>query len=174
MAGSSTLFDARGSIVGDTGSSTLFDTREALVDGRFRSSQIAFRTLTADRLILPPVNILNTITNYDLTQTRTFDLYTAPLSKIGIVIGIFVQAVIATNVTVAPQISLGVASGENDIFPVEPLTGFDTTGNVWSNWLVMSKARLVNPAQIAVLSVTAATADKLLANIRLVGFEYSN
>jgi len=136
-----------------------------------RSPQVAYRTLTTDRLINEPVNVLGKLTNFDLTQTRVFNLYTTPSNKLGFVLGVFCQAILADTVAGVPQISVGIASGETDIFPQETLTNFDTTGDVWSNWLVLSKARNSIPTEVVRLNITGATANKLLADIYLIGFE---
>jgi len=137
-----------------------------------RSEQVAIRTLAPDRLVKLPINTLASQSSFDLTQTRIFNLYTTPVGKIGFILGIFVSAIVADTVTVMPQISAGIASGENDIFAQEALTDFDTTGDVWSNWLVLTKARNSRQQEIVKLNVTGATASKLLANIYLIGFEY--
>jgi hypothetical protein len=137
-----------------------------------RSNQVAFRTLAPDRLVNLPIDVLASLTNFDLTQTRVFDLYQTPLGKLGFVLGIFAQITVADTVTTVPEISVGIASGENDIFAQEPLTTFDTLGDVWSNWLVLSKARNSKQQEAVKINVTGATATKLLANIYLIGFEY--
>jgi len=149
---------------------------ERLIEGLpwplLRNSQIAYRTLTTDRLINVPVDVLASQTSFDLTQTRVFNLYTTPLGKIGFILGVFVRAIVADTVTVVPQISVGIASGENDIFAQEAMTDFDTVGDVWSNWLVLSKGRNSLPTEIVKLNIVGATATKLLADVYLIGFEY--
>jgi hypothetical protein len=139
---------------------------------QLRSPQLAYRTLAPDRLINTPVDVLGSITNFDLTQTGVFNLYTTPSYKLGFTLGIFCQATAADTVTVVPQISVGIASGETDIFAQESLINFDTVGDVWSNWLVFSKSRNSLATEVIKINVTGATATTLLANIYLIGFEY--
>lgn len=52
------------------------------------------------------------------------------------------------------------------------MLNFTSLGDVWSNWLVLTKAQGASPSAIVKLNVTGATVDKLLADIHLVGFEY--
>jgi hypothetical protein len=137
-----------------------------------RTGQVAFRTIASDRLTNPPVDVLRFQSSFDLTQTRVFDLYTIPANKNGIVLGIFFEAVSASNVTVVPTVSVGISSGETDIFPAESMLNFTTLGDVWSNWLVLTKAQGAVATEIIKLNVVGATADRLLADIHLVGFEY--
>jgi hypothetical protein len=137
-----------------------------------RGPQTSFRSIDAERLVFPAIDVLSSVSNFDLTRTRIYELYTAPINKLGFVLGIYVQAVVATNVTVVPQISVGIASGEDDIFPVENLATFNAVGDTWSNWLVMSKARASKQNQSVKINITGATADKLLAHVYLLGFEH--
>jgi hypothetical protein len=137
-----------------------------------RSPQVAYRTLTTDRLIDVPVDVLASLKNFDLTQTRVSTIYEAPAAQFGFVLGIFVKITAVDTLTVVPQISVGITSGENDIFANEPLTGISAVDDVWSNWLVLSKARVSLNSEQVKLNITGATANKLLANIYLLGFEH--
>ena len=138
---------------------------------RIRSGQIGLRAVAPDRLVNTPIDVLASNKSFDLTQTRVFNLYFTPTNKLGFVLGIFVKATLATGVTVVPQISVGVTTGETDIFPTESLTNFDTLNDVWSNWLVTTKAINSAPGSIVKINVTGATATALFADIYLIGFE---
>jgi hypothetical protein len=105
-----------------------------------------------------------------MTSTMISELLVVPTGKVAIILGILFEASAANTVTVPPTVSLGVASGENDIFAAEPMQNFDTVGETWSNWLVFSQARAASSGESAKLSITGATATTLLSNIHLIGF----
>ena len=166
------MFDIIGEIPAPQTSGTMFDEIGAQIAWpRIRSGQIGFRAVGSDRLVNTPIDVLASNTNFDLTQSRVFNFYFTPTNKLGFVLGIFVKATLATNVTVAPQISVGVTPGETDIFPIEPLTNFDALNDVWSNWLVTTKAINSAPGSVVKINVTGATATALFADIYLIGFE---
>jgi hypothetical protein len=136
-----------------------------------RNPQVAYRTLTEDRLVSPTISVLGSIENFDLTQTGVFGLYTTPANKLGFALGVMVVATLVDTVTTVPQLSIGIASGETDILALEPLTNFDTLGDTWTNWVVLSKARNTAPYEIVRMNLTGATATRLLGSIYLLGFE---
>jgi hypothetical protein len=162
----------RGAAFNDRASGVVRKTRGTPFDSRISNYQIAYRALAPDRLVNIPIAALRSQTSFDLAQTRVFNLYTIPAGKNGMVLGIFFEAIAADSVTVAPAISVGIASGEADILPSESMLNFDTVGDVWSNWLVLTKARGASATEVIKLNVVGATATKLLADVHLIGFEY--
>ena len=170
--GSPVMFDTIGEIAAPQTSPTMFDEIGTQIAWpRVRSGQLGLRSMGSDRLVNLPIDVIASNTNFDLTQTRIFNLYFTPTNKLGFVLGIFVKATLATSVTVVPQISIGITPGETDIFPTEPLTNFDTVNDVWRNWLVTTKAINAAPGSIVKINVTGATATALFADVYLIGFE---
>jgi len=139
-------------------------------EGLIRSRQITQNTIDADRLVEIPMQILSSRFSVDMTQSFISELLVVPTEKIAIVMGILFEATVANSVTVPATVSLGIASGETDIFAAEPMINFDVAGETWSNWLVLSGARAATAGQSIKLNLTAATATALAANIYLIGF----
>jgi hypothetical protein len=140
--------------------------------GLIRNKQIIPDTVALDKLSNIPIVSLASFNSVDLTLARLpIPLYTVPSGKTAVILGIGLEATQATNVTVVPQISVGIAAGETDIFDVEALVDFDETQDMWLNWLVLSKGRAATSGQVVKLNLqTPATATTLTAGIHLMGF----
>lgn len=135
-----------------------------------RSNQITQNTLFNELLVNTPVQVLSSRNSVDMTITQISSLFLVPTGKTVIILGVLIEAATANSVTVVPTISLGIAGGENDIFPAESLVDFDTVGDTWSNWLVFSNARAGTAGQEIKMNITGGTATFLVANIHLMGF----
>lgn len=137
-----------------------------------RNIQIVPGTIPLEKLTNVPIISLASFNTVDLTLARVpIALYTVPTGKIAIILGIGLEATQAVSVTVVPQISVGIATGETDIFDTEALVDFDETQDAWLNWLILSKGRAATAGQIVKLNLqTPATATTLTAGITLIGF----
>lgn len=141
-----------------------------LLEGLIRSPQIAQNTLDAELLVNAPVQVLSSLSNVNMTTTQVSSLFLVPTGKIVIILGILFEATTANTVTVVPTMSLGIATGENDIFATESLVSFDTVGDTWSNWLVFSSSRAGIAGEEIKMNIAGATATSLVADIHLIGF----
>lgn len=135
-----------------------------------RSPQIVQNTLDAELLVNAPIQILRSLFSVDMTTSQVSSFLVVPTGKIAIILGVLLEATAANTVTVVPQISLGIATGETDIFSTEALVAFDTQGDTWSNWLVFSSSRAGIAGEEIKINITGATATSLIADIHLVGF----
>jgi hypothetical protein len=140
-------------------------------EGLIRNKQITERDIDADRLVDTPVQILAARYGVDMTTSNIFSIYTAPSGKIIILLGILVETTAANTVTAAPSLSVGITSGETDIFDTEALVDLNAVGETWSNWLVFSHSRAATPGEDIKVNLTGATAATLTADIHLIGFE---
>lgn len=141
-----------------------------LFEGLIRSKQITERDITADRLVDIPVQVLSSRSGVDMTTTAVSELLAPATGKIAIILGILFEVTQANTVTVPATISVGVASGEDDIFASEAMQDFNAVGDTWSNWLVFSHARAVTSGETAKVNITGATATALVSDIHLIGF----
>lgn len=132
--------------------------------------QIEQGGLAADRLVNIPVQVLASRSGATLTSTIVSELYSVPSGQIAIILGIIFEATSVDTVTTPPEVSVGIASGETDIFPNETMINFDSLGNTWSNWLVFSKAKAAIGGETVKMNLTGATANILISNIHLIGF----
>ncbi len=139
-------------------------------EGLIRNKQITQETLDADLLVDIPIQILSSRFGVDITQSMVSELLVVPTGKVAIIMGILFEATVANSVTVPAIASLGIASGEDDIFAAEMMQNFDVAGETWSNWLVFSSARAATAGQSIKLNLTAATATTLISDIHLIGF----
>jgi len=135
-----------------------------------RNKQITQGTLDADRLVAIPIQILSSRFGVNMTQSFISELLVVPTGKAAIIMGILFEATVANSVTVPAIVSLGIASGENDIFATEMMQNFNVAGDTWSNWLVFSSARAATAGESIKLNLTGATASSLISDIHLIGF----
>jgi hypothetical protein len=140
-------------------------------EGLIRNKQITERDIATDRLVDIPVQILATRYGVDMTTSNVFSIYPVPADKITIILGILVEATVANTVTTAPSLSVGITSGETDIFDTEALVDLNAVGETWSNWLVFSHSRAATPGEDIKVNLMGATAATLTADIHLIGFE---
>lgn len=139
-------------------------------EGLIQNRAITVGTLDTDRLVDIPIQILSSRFGVNMTQSFISELLVVPTGKIAIIMGILFEATVANSIAVPAIVSLGIASGENDIFAAEPMQSFDTAGETWSNWLVFSSARAATAGQSIKLNLTGATATTLISDIHLIGF----
>jgi hypothetical protein len=135
-----------------------------------RNKQIEQMDIDADRLVDIPIQILSPRFSVDMTSTLITELLVVPTGRVAIILGILFEATATNTVTVPPIVSLGIASGEDDIFAAESMQNFDTLGETWSNWLVFSNARAAIAGESIKLNITGATAATLVSDIYLIGF----
>jgi hypothetical protein len=141
-----------------------------LFEGLLRSKQITERDIDVDRLVDLPVQILSSRFGVNMTTTMISELLVVPTGKTAIVLGIMFEATVADTVTGLPAVSLGIASGEDDIFDQEIMQSFNVVGDTWSNWLSYSHGRAAATGESIKVSITGATATTLISNIHLIGF----
>jgi hypothetical protein len=145
-------------------------TQDDPIPSLLRGEQINSETIGVDRLSFNTVRILST-TSVDLTDAEITNLLTVPPNEITVPLGLLIEATTATNVTIDPQVSLGINGAADDIFALEIMVDFITVGDIWTNWLVLSNSRAAIDYQFIKLNVqTAATATALLAKVHLIGF----
>lgn len=191
------LYDCNGfSIIGntfkDTARGLLFNgaTKNGTVTGNVSFSQVSgvefphYSGVTAadQATIFVAGNVVNdalpfnqpgrliTVTGIDAKTTGTTTLYTVPTGKTAIITGAVVRCTAASAITVAPTLGIGVAAGEDDIFPSTTLTGLTTTGK---GWAFDPGGLAVTAAAAAVIKLgidTAATGTSQTLAIDLLGY----
>jgi hypothetical protein len=135
-----------------------------------RGKQILQGNIADDRLVNIPIKVLGSRIGVNLTTDATVSMFVVPSDKKAVVLGILVEATNANTVTVVPQISIGIASGEDDIFSIEPMVDLNATGDTWSNWQLFSQSVIGNASQEIKYSLTGGTATTLIGNLHLMGF----
>lgn len=68
------------------------------------------------------VKILSTVVGVDAKAVATTALYTVPTGKTCVVTAAIIRCTAATAVTIGPQLGIGIAAGEDDIFASTTLT----------------------------------------------------
>jgi len=162
---------ARGALpVPGSGSTYSFERGTPVGERGIRNEQIQLATLTGDRFTDTPIEMVASIYGLDLAQSGVTNIYTVPTGVFAVVVGVIIEAIEASAVTVVPSVSIGIVAGETDIFDTEALQDFDTLGDTWSNWLSFSTGRAAAESEVIKINVTAATATQLLGNVHLIGF----
>jgi len=141
--------------------------------GLIRNDQVTVRNVSSDRLLRRPVEILATRTGVDLTQTADYQVYIVPANTTLVVVGIGMEATVVDTPSMVPSVSLGIDTGVDEIFAVEPLVDFNVVGDMWSNW-VLGKSQALSVGQTTGtyinLSITGGTATTLTGSFYLFGF----
>ena len=138
-----------------------------------RGPQIEYRTLANDRFESDFGFLLGSTFDIDLTTTGQTTIYTVPASvgKV-IILGVALEISFGLDVTVAPQVSLGVDPSTDNLFAPETLTEFTTDRSLYTFWSNLNITNIAATGSDILLDVTSAsTATALFITAHVFGIE---
>ena len=135
------------------------------------NKQITVGTINEDRLTFNTIRRLSTTSLVDFTSPAISTLFTVPANRIAIILGLMIELVAVSGVTVDSQVSLGLNGSADDIFSLETVTNLRVNDDIWTNWLILSKSEAAIAGKTIKLNIqTGATSTVLLADVHLIGF----
>lgn len=114
--------------------------------------------------------LLSTTTGIDGKATGTTTLYTVPTGRTAIITHAVIRATTASSATVPPTLGIGIAAGEDDIFPSTAITGLTVTTKTWEfgGGGLMAVGASTNVIKLGI--DTGATATTLTLAVDLFGY----
>ena len=118
----------------------------------------------------PVPRILSVTTSVNLKATGTTNLYTVPAGKSAVITDAIIKPTTATSAVGDAVVGIGVAAGEDDVFPPETLTGLTLTTRRYK-FPSFGVSRVPATADVIKVGVdTADTGTALTASIYLIGY----
>jgi len=137
---------------------------------RYAKSGDVFVDDSGDLALAGGVEILSITAGVDATSTGVTNLYTVPSGIQVIITHVAYRVTAAASVTVAPDIGVGIAAGEDDIIFPEALTGISAVGDVFIS-VNDGKSVFGDSSDAIDMGIdVAATATTLTLEVNLIGF----
>lgn len=114
--------------------------------------------------------LLGTTGSINGRATSQVTIYTVPTGKTAVITRATVTAVTATAVTTPTTLGVGIAAGEDDIFPAVSMVGLTTAGKVWDLALAATPASAPAGSVIKSGIDVAATGTSLNIRVDLYGY----
>lgn len=117
------------------------------------------------------VGVLARITGIDGKIVATTNLYTVPANMRAVVLAAVIHVTAADTITVVGAAGIGVAAGEDDIFPSATLTGLDAVDEAWFFAQGAATRKAATAAQVIKFGIdTGYTATIATLAVDLIGY----